>query len=72
MNGCWGHLKNTALQVILLNVLHYYRSCSFLVHICTKIATAELVALHETLLPSVAELMRIETLLCVIWVIPPN
>ena len=60
------------LQVILLNVLHNYSSCSFLVHIFPKLAMAKRVALHESLLPSVNEIKRIYTLFCVIWVIFPH
>ena len=71
-NGCWGQLQNTSLHVILLNFLHHSRSFSFLVHLCPKIVTAKIVALHEALLPSVPELKRIDTLLCVIWVIFPH
>ena len=58
--------------MILLNVLHCSRSCSFLVHLFPKFLTVKCVALHEALLQSVAELKRIDTLLSVIWFILPN
>ena len=61
-----------ALQLILLNELHHYTSCSFLVHLYPKLVTAKQVALNEALLPSVTELKRIEILFYVIWVIFPH